>query len=239
MRRRKQPTPGSSIRDEMKQERDAAELAGLQYVNDSAPGIRREKRGRSFGYVGPDDKTIRDQKTLARIRALVIPPAWKDVWICCNPNGHLQVTGRDARGRKQYRYHPRWREIRDENKYEKLISFAQALPRIRRRVASHLRRRGLPREKVLAAVVKLLETTLVRVGNDEYAKSNNSFGLTTMRDRHAEVAGSKVRIEFNGKSGIDHEIDIRDPQLAKIVEPVSGPSRSGAVPVRRRSRCGS
>jgi DNA topoisomerase I len=201
-----------------KQERDAAELARLQYVNDSARGIRREKSGRSFGYVGPDDKTIRDRKTLSRIRALVIPPAWKDVWICSNPNGHLQVTGRDARGRKQYRYHPRWREIRDENKYEKLISFAQALPRIRRRVATHLRRRGLPREKVLAAVVKLLETTLVRVGNDEYAKSNNSFGLTTMRDRHAEVAGSKVRLEFKGKSGINHEIDIRDPQIAKIVE---------------------
>lgn len=186
-------------------------------MNDSAAGIRRQKRGRSFGYVGPDNKAIRDRKTLTRIRALVIPPAWKDVWICCDPNGHLQVTGRDARGRKQYRYHPRWREIRDENKYEKLISFAQALPRIRRRVAAHLWRRGLPREKVLAAVVKLLETTLVRVGNDEYAKNNNSFGLTTLRHRHAEIAGSKVRIEFRGKSGIEHEFDIRNPHVAEVV----------------------
>jgi DNA topoisomerase I len=199
------------------QERDDAKLAGLQYGNDSVRGIRREKRGRSFSYVGPDDETIRDRKTLSRIRALVIPPAWKNVWICCDPNGHLQVTGRDARGRKQYRYHSRWREIRDENKYEKLISFAHALPRIRRSVTTHLRRRGLPREKVLAAVVKLLETTLIRVGNDEYAKNNNSFGLTTMRDQHAEIEGSKVRFEFNGKSGINHEIDIRDPRIAKIV----------------------
>jgi DNA topoisomerase-1 len=199
------------------QERDDAKLAGLQYVNDSARGIRREKRGRSFRYVGPDDETIRDRKTLSRVRALVIPPAWKDVWIFCNPNGHLQVTGRDTRGRKQYRYHSRWREIRDQNKYEKLISFAHALPRIRRRVTTHLRRRGLPRDKVLAAVVKLLETTLIRVGNDEYAKNNNSFGLTTMRDQHAEIEGSKVRFEFNGKSGINHEIDIRDRLIAKIV----------------------
>jgi DNA topoisomerase-1 len=217
MRRRKQPHPGSNVRGGTGRERDAAKLAGLQYGNDSVRGIRRDKRGGSFGYVGPDGKTIRDRKTLARIQALVIPPAWKDVWICCNPNGHLQATGRDARGRKQYRYHPRWREIRDENKYEKLISFARALPRIRRRVATHLRRRGLPREKVLAAVVKLLETTLIRVGNEEYAKSNNSFGLTTMRDRHAEVAGSKVCMEFNGKSGVNHEIDIRDPEIAKII----------------------
>jgi DNA topoisomerase-1 len=217
MQRQKHPNPDSSVRGGIDQERDAARLAGLQYVNDTARGIRREKRGRSFGYIGPDDKIIRDRKTLERIRALVIPPAWKDVWICSNPNGHLQVTGHDARGRKQYRYHPRWREIRDENKYEKLISFAQSLPRIRRRVAAALRRRGLPREKVLAAVVKLLETTLVRVGNDEYAKSNNSFGLTTMRDRHADVTGSKARLEFKGKSGVNHEIDIRDPQIAKIV----------------------
>jgi DNA topoisomerase-1 len=217
MRRRKKLTPGSDIPGAMEQDRDAAKLAGLQYVNDSAQGIRREKKGRSFRSVGPDDKTIRDRKTLDRIQALVIPPAWTDVWICCNPNGHLQVTGRDARGRKQYRYHPRWREVRDENKYEKLINFAHALPRIRRRVTSDLRRRGLPREKVLATVVKLLETTLVRVGNDEYARSNKSFGLTTMRDRHVEVRGSRICLEFNGKSGINHEIDIRDPKIARIV----------------------
>jgi DNA topoisomerase-1 len=139
------------------------------------------------------------------------------VWICRDPNGHIQATGRDDRGRKQYRYHRRWREIRDENKYENLISFAHALPRIRRRVAIHLRRRGLPREKVLAAVVKLLETTLIRVGNDDYARNNNSYGLTTMRDRHAEVAGPKIRIEFNGKSGVRHEITVQDRQIAKIV----------------------
>jgi DNA topoisomerase I len=218
MRSRKTATVRSRIRDGSKEEREDAKLAGLQYVDDSARGIHRQKRGRSFSYVGPDDKTVRDRKTLARIQALVIPPAWKDVWICGNPNGHLQVTGRDSRGRKQYRYHTRWREIRDENKYGKLISFAQSLPRIRRRVASHLRRPGLPREKVLAAVVKLLETTLVRVGNDEYARSNKSFGLTTMRDRHAHIAGARIRIEFNGKSGINHEIEIRDPKIAKIVK---------------------
>jgi DNA topoisomerase-1 len=195
----------------------AAAKAGLQYVNDSARGIRREKRGGAFRYLGPDEKTIRDRKTLARISALAIPPAWKDVWICRRPNGHLQATGHDARGRKQYRYHARWREIRDESKYENLIQFARTLPRIRRRVASHLRKRGLPREKVLAAVVKLLETTLVRVGNDEYAKTNNSYGLTTVRDRHAEVKGSRIRIEFKGKSGINHEVDVRDSQIAKIV----------------------
>jgi DNA topoisomerase I len=197
--------------------REAARRAGLKYVNDSAPGIGRKQKGRLFVYVGPSGKPIRDRRTLDRIRGLVIPPAWTGVWICTNPNGHLQVTGRDARGRKQYRYHPRWREVRDENKYDKLISFAHALPRIRRRVAKHLRQRGLPREKVLAAVVKLLETTLVRVGNDEYAKSNNSFGLTTMRDGHVEVTRTLVRMEFNGKSGVGHEIDIRDPQLVRIV----------------------
>jgi DNA topoisomerase I len=197
--------------------REAARLAGLEYVNDSAPGIRRKKIGRLFAYVSPAGRTVRDQRTVSRIRALVIPPAWSDVWICTNPRGHLQVTGCDARGRKQYRYHLRWREVRDENKFDKLINFAHALPRIRRRVAKHLRQRGLPREKVLAAIVKLLETTLVRVGNDEYAKSNNSFGLTTMRDGHVEVTRTLVRMEFNGKSGVGHEIDVRDPQLVRIV----------------------
>jgi DNA topoisomerase I len=210
-------TFSSPVRRGAQRDRDAARRAGLQYVSDSAPGIDRKRKGRSFVYVGPTGKVTRDQRTLIRIRGLVIPPAWHDVWICANPNGHLQVTGRDARGRKQYRYHPKWREVRDENKYDKLISFAHALPRIRRRVAKHLRQRGLTRQKVLAAVVKLLETTLVRVGNDEYAKSNNSFGLTTMRDGHVKVRGSVVRMEFNGKSGVGHEIDILDPQLARVV----------------------
>lgn len=202
---------------EAQQARQDAQLARLKYVSDAAPGIRRQGRPGSFSYIDPDGKKVRDSETLARIKSLVIPPAWKDVWICTNPSGHLQVTGRDARGRKQYRYHPRWREVRDTNKYEKLVSFAQTLPRIRRRVAAHLRKRGLSREKVLAVVVKLLETTLIRVGNDEYARSNNSFGLTTMRDRHAKIAGSKVRIEFTGKSGVNHEIDFRDARIAKIV----------------------
>ena len=208
---------GSTSGDEKPQDRRAAKQAGLHYVDDSAPGIRREKHGRSFRYIGPTNRSIRDEGTLARIRSLVIPPAWTEVWICRDPNGHLQVTGHDARGRKQYRYHPRWREVRDENKYEKLIAFARALPRIRRRVAGDLRRQGLPREKVLAAVVKLLETTLVRVGNEEYAEENHSFGLTTMRDRHAKVAAGRVHMEFNGKSGVSHEIDISDPRLVKIV----------------------
>jgi DNA topoisomerase-1 len=216
MRRPKRGSPRAG-RQGATEERDTATRAGLRYVNDRARDIRREKRGRSFRYFEPDGKLVRDRRTLARIGALAIPPAWRDVWICANPDGHLQVTGRDKRGRKQYRYHPRWREVRDENKYGHLIEFAQALPRIRRRVASHLRRRRMPREKVLAAVVKLLETTLVRVGNDEYAKDNNSFGLTTMRDRHAEVLGSTVRLEFKGKSGIDHEVDLRDRRIAKIV----------------------
>jgi DNA topoisomerase-1 len=154
---------------------------------------------------------------LQRIRALAVPPAWTNVWICTREDGHLQATGRDSRGRKQYRYHPRWRAVRDENKYEKLISFAQTLPRIRRKVARDLRRHGLAREKVLAAVVKLLETTLIRVGNDEYARSNGSFGLTTMKDKHAEVKGERIRFEFRGKSGIEHEIDLEDQRLARIV----------------------
>jgi DNA topoisomerase I len=218
MRTRTARKSNSKSRGDTTEDRDAAKQAGLHYVNSSAPGIRRQKRGRSFRYAGPDGKQIRDKETLARIAALVIPPAWTDVWICRDPIGHLQVTGHDARGRKQYRYHSRWREVRDESKYEKLISFARALPRIRRRVASDLRRGGLPREKVLAAIVKLLETTLVRVGNDEYAETNKSFGLTTMRDRHVKVARSKVHMEFSGKSGIDHEIDIRDPKLVKIVK---------------------
>jgi DNA topoisomerase I len=209
--------PNRIVRDERKKDQAAAKKAKLHYVDDSTPGIRREKHGRSFRYVGPNGRPIRDRRILDRIGALVIPPAWTEVWICSDPNGHLQVTGHDTKGRKQYRYHPRWREVRDENKYDRLINFAQALPRIRRRVARDLGRKGLPREKVLAAVVKLLETTLVRVGNDEYAEANKSFGLTTMRDRHAKVVGAKVRMEFSGESGVHHEIDIREPRLAKIV----------------------
>ena len=196
----------------------SARVAGLRYVSDERLGIRRIARGKGFAFLRESGKPVRDQQTLARIQSLVIPPAWTDVWICPLENGHLQATGLDARRRKQYRYHPRWREVRDETKYARLIAFANALPKIRRRVSRDLRRRGLPREKVLGAVVKLLETTLIRVGNDEYARDNKSFGLTTMRNHHADVAGSRIRFEFNGKSGKKHEIDIRDPGLAKVVE---------------------
>jgi DNA topoisomerase I len=195
----------------------AAKSAGLHYVDDGRPGYARRRHGRSFEYLRPSGKPLKDPRELERIRALAIPPAWENVWICTDANGHLQATGRDSRGRKQYRYHPRWRTARDENKYEKLIAFAQTLPRIRRKVARDLRRRGLAREKVLAAVVKLLETTLIRVGNDEYAKSNGSFGLTTMQDKHAHVQGEKIRFEFRGKSGVEHEIDLEDERLARIV----------------------
>ena len=197
--------------------RQAARRVGLRWVEDSQAGIRRQRRGKSFGYLNARGKPLRDRATLARIRSLAIPPAWNEVWICRDARGHLQATGRDARGRKQYLYHPQWREVRDETKYARLIAFAKALPRIRRRVAGHLRRHGLAREKVLAAIVKLLETTLIRVGSDEYARDNNSFGLSTMRDRHAKINGHRVRFEFRGKSGIQHEIDLEDKRLARIV----------------------
>ena len=203
--------------DKEREFRAAARSAHLRYVSDADRGFSRRRRGKSFTYVEPSGKVLRDSATVTRIRALAIPPAWTDVWICPTANGHLQATGRDARGRKQYRYHPRWREARDENKYERMIAFAKALPKIRRAVARHLRKRGLPREKVLAAAVKLLETTLIRVGNDEYARDNHSFGLTTMHDKHVEVRGATIRFEFRGKHGIEHEIDLEDRRLAKIV----------------------
>jgi DNA topoisomerase-1 len=197
----------------------SAQVAGLRYVNDQRmPGIRRLGTMRRFRYVDRSGRTVSDRADLQRIRSLAIPPAWRDVWICADPRGHLQATGRDARGRKQYRYHPRWREVRDEVKYGRLIAFAEALPRIRARVAADLRRQGLPREKVLAAVVALLEKTLIRVGNEEYARENGSVGLTTMRDRHAKIQGGSVRFEFTGKSGIRHAVDLRDARLARIVK---------------------
>jgi len=198
---------------------ESAKVAGLRYVNDErTPGIRRLGRNNRFRYVDPSGRTITNSAERQRIRALVIPPAWTDVWICADPRGHLQATGRDARGRKQYRYHPRWREVRDEVKYGRLIAFAQALPRIRSRASADLRRAGLPREKVIAAVVQLLEKTLIRVGNEEYARHNKSFGLTTLRDTHARVKGSTLRFEFRGKSKIEHAIDLRDKRLARIVK---------------------
>jgi DNA topoisomerase I len=195
----------------------AARAAGLRYVDDRCPGISRVRHGTGIGYRGPDGIAIRDGETLARIRSLAVPPAWRDVWICPDPQGHLQATGRDARGRKQYRYHPRWREVRDGNKYERMIAFGRALPLIRRRVEKDLALPGLPREKILATVVRLLEVTLIRVGNEEYAKHNESFGLATMRDRHVRVNGSSLRFEFRGKSGILHAVDLEDRRLARIV----------------------
>ena len=195
----------------------SAKAAGLRYVTDATEGLTRRPKGKAFAYLGVDGKPIRDPADLARINALVIPPAWTAVWICPRADGHLQATGRDDRGRKQYRYHPRWREVRDESKYDRMMAFAGALPAIRRRTDADLARPGLPLEKVLAAVVRLLETTLIRVGNEAYARSNKSFGLTTMRDRHVRVGKKDVRFEFRGKSGVKHEIDLADPRLAKIV----------------------
>jgi DNA topoisomerase-1 len=197
---------------------DSARAAGLRYVSDETPGIRRARQGDRFCYVDARGRTIDDETWLARLEALRIPPAWTDVWICPQPNGHLQATGRDARGRKQYRYHPRWREVRDEAKYGRLIAFGQALPAIRARVEQDLRRRDLSREKVLATVVRLLETTLIRVGNREYARANRSYGLTTMRDKHVHVGDDKVTFTFCGKSGKQHTITLNDRRLARIVK---------------------
>lgn len=194
-----------------------AKAAGLRYVSDGRPGIHRRRGGKSFRYVSPGGKGVDDPGTLARIKRLAIPPAWQEVWISPAADGHIQATGRDARGRKQYRYHPDWRVQRDENKYARMLEFARALPKIRRRVKRDLQRRGLPREKVLAAVVRLLEVTLIRVGNDEYARENSSYGLTTMRNRHARIQGGKIQFSFRGKSGKSHEISLQDAQLARIV----------------------
>jgi DNA topoisomerase I len=197
----------------------SAKVAGLRYVNDlRMPGIRRVGSNKRVRYRDAHGRTIRDRAVLERIRSLAIPPAWTDVWICPDEHGHLQATGRDARGRKQYRYHPRWREVRDGVKYGRLIAFAEAVPAIRRHTNRDLAQPGLPREKVLAAVVQLLEKTLIRVGNEEYARQNGSVGLTTMKDGHAKVQGGKVRFEFRGKSGIEHAIDLEDRRLAKIVK---------------------
>jgi DNA topoisomerase-1 len=196
----------------------AAKAASLRYVSDASPGIIRRRSGKGFVYVAPGDRLISDPDQLKRIRALAVPPAWSDVWICPLADGHLQATGRDARGRKQHRYHPRWREIRDATKYHRMIAFAAALPRIRERVRSDLSLAGLPREKVLATVVRLLEVTAIRVGNEEYARSNGSFGLATMKNRHVDVSGAKIRFQFRGKSGVQHAVDFEDKRLAKIIK---------------------
>jgi len=196
---------------------ESARAAGLRYVGGADPGIRRKRAGEGFRYVRPDGRAVSDAATLARIRKLAIPPAWTEVWICTVEDGHLQATGHDARGRKQYRYHPRWREVRDETKYGRLIAFGTMLPRMRRRVARDLASPGLPREKVLATVVRLLEKTFIRVGNEEYARENESFGLTTLRERQVKVNGSQLRFRFRGKSGVQHEVEVSDPRIAAIV----------------------
>jgi DNA topoisomerase I len=197
---------------------ESAAEAGLRYVSGSGPCIRRIRAGKSFRYLGTDGKPLHDARHLARIRSLVIPPAWSDVWICPSPNGHLQAYGWDAKGRKQYRYHPLYRATRDQAKFSRMIAFGTVLSLIRRRVERDLNRRGLPKEKVLATVVRLLETTYIRVGNDEYAKENDSFGLTTMRDRHVRIAGAKLLFRFRGKSGQEHSIAMTDQRLARIVK---------------------
>ncbi len=205
----------------------AARAAGLRHVDDSQPGLRRRRTGKKlrqgkrwverFQILDADGHVVRDRERLDRIRRLAIPPAWQDVWICAQAVGHIQATGRDARGRKQYRYHTRWREHRDETKYAKMIAFARALPAVRRRVAADLRAPGLSRRKVLATVVRLLETTFIRVGNEEYARANRSFGLTTLKDRHVSFGGAEVRFRFRGKSGVFHEISIHDAAIARTV----------------------
>ncbi len=194
-----------------------ATAAGLRWVSDRAAGISRERHGKSFTYRSPAGQVVRDQATLARIKSLTIPPAWTNVWISPHPQGHIQATGSDARGRKQYRYHPHWRRVRDLTKFDRMIAFGKLLPQIRRITARHLRLPGLPREKVLAAIVQLLEKTLIRVGNDEYARTNNHYGLTTMRDHHAEIRGSTVVFRFAGKSGVQHDLELHDARLARIV----------------------
>lgn len=194
-----------------------ARSAGLRYVSDDRPGIRRVAKGKGFIYIDPAGRRIRGGEVLSRIRSLVIPPAWTDVWICPVEDGHIQAVGRDAKGRKQYRYHPRWQEVSNETKFDRMLAFGEKLPRIRRRIRQDLRRKGLPRERVLAAVLTLLEQTLIRIGNDEYVAQNSSYGLTTLRDRHADVRGSRIRFRFRGKSGKEHEVELSDRRLARIV----------------------
>lgn len=204
----------SSTEQQFKQ---SARKAGLCHVSDLKPGFRRQRRGKDFAYINEKGKPLRKVADLRRIRHLAIPPAWEDVWICPKENGHIQATGRDVRGRKQYRYHEEWRKVRDETKYQSMIAFGKALPKLRQRVNRDLNRKALSREKVLATVVRLLETTLIRVGNDEYVRDNKSYGLTTMENRHVKVRGAKVSFTFRGKSGKSHHIDLEDRKLASIV----------------------
>ncbi len=200
--------------------RDAATAAGLVYVSDETPGITRKKSGTGWRYLGPDGKTIKDYWDKKRIDKIAVPPAYTDVWICPKETGHIQATGRDARGRKQYRYHAKWTEARDLSKYEKMVEFAKLLPGLRKRVAADMRKQGLPRDKVLATLVALLEKTLIRIGNEDYAKENKSFGLTTLRNRHLDIEGSTLRFDFKGKSGKTWNLNLRDNRVAKVVRSI-------------------
>lgn len=197
---------------------EAAETAGLLYVTDAAPGIQRKRHGKHFRYLGLDGKTLQQEAELERIKALKIPPAWNNVWICPQSQGHLQATGRDAKGRKQYRYHDRWREVRDEAKYDQLIPFGECLPHLRQQVDMDLDMSGLSQARVLATIIRLLDITLIRVGNEEYAQSNHSYGLTTLRNRHASIQGDTIHLHFQGKRGLKHTVDIHDKELARIVK---------------------
>ncbi len=197
---------------------DAAESAGLTYVSEQKRGIRRERVGQRFDYFKPNGEPLSDPATLERISRLAIPPAWTDVWICPQAHGHLQASGRDAKGRKQYKYHPQFREARESTKYDHMMDFARALPAIRAKVAEHMGLRGLPREKVLACIVHLLDTTLIRVGNDDYARDNKSYGLTTLRNPHVEVEGAELRFRFKGKSGRTWRLQLKDRRVAKVVK---------------------
>lgn len=198
--------------------REAAESVGLAYVSDERPGIRRRRAGKGFSFVGPDGRKVTDPAALERIRKLAVPPAYTDVWICAKPNGHIQATGRDAKGRKQYRYHAKFREVRDSTKFEHMLEFARGIPDIRVKISEHMTLRGMPREKVLATVVYLLENTLIRVGNDDYVKQNKSYGLTTLKNRHVAVEGAELRFRFKGKSGKEWNLRFKDRRIAKIVK---------------------
>src|SRR5205809_7896595 len=198
--------------------RKAATLAGLHYVTDGFAGIRRRRSGAGWIYYAPNGSRIRDPDTRKRLNALAIPPAWTDVWICPDPDGHIQATARDARGRKQYRYHPQYREARDRSKFRRMLEFSEVLPRLRERIERDLRSVNLGRKQLLATVVMLLDKTLIRVGNDEYMRENRSYGLTTLRRRHLKIDGSVLRFSFRGKSGVEHTIAVADPRLARIIQ---------------------
>jgi DNA topoisomerase I len=217
-RRRTEPLPARDTSEDRSEAVAAAREAGLRYVSDQAPGIRREMGPLGFKYIDSNGRLIRNKAEVTRINKLAIPPAWTEVWICPNPRGHIQATGRDAKHRKQYRYHHDWRQFRDENKYDRMIGFAHVLPKVRQRTNADLASSGHTREKVLATVVQLLEKSLIRVGNDEYARKNRSFGLTTLRNQHVAIRGDKLKFEFKGKSGVRHSVDVEDRRLARIVK---------------------